>query len=276
MLEDNIIKILNDAIQGGRNCAFLTVISADGSTPREAGSKMVVYENGGTAGTIGGGKIEALSIQKARECVKKGEGGKFEFKLTPKGIGMACMGRMEVFIDVYKSPLNVLILGGGHVAQKLAAVLSLAGLPYAVADDRQEHANRQNFPGAARIINEFPHKAFKKARVDSDTYVVIMTRGHALDSECLAEAVKTKAAYIGMIGSASKVRHVLPDLKKKGIKIDSRVYTPIGLNVGGKTPGEIAVSVAAEILKIHYGKDGGHMSVNRDKSGTGVKVKSLK
>jgi len=252
---------LNDAVQGGKNAAFVTVISADGSTPREAGARMLVYENGETAGTIGGGKIEALAIEKALECLKKGLGGKFEFELTPRGIGMACMGRMEVFIDVYKSPLKVFILGGGHVAQKLAGVLTLAGLPYSVADDRKEFANRDNFPDAAEIINEFPHKAFKKSKVDADTYVVIMTRGHSLDNECLAEAVKTKAGYIGMIGSASKVRHILPGLKKKGVKIDKRVYTPIGLNIGGKTPGEIAVSVTAEILKVHYGKDGAHMRI---------------
>jgi xanthine dehydrogenase accessory factor len=86
-----------------------------------------------------------------------------------------------------------------------------------------------------------------------------MTRGHILDKECLIEAVKTKAKYIGMIGSADKVKQIMDSLKKKGIKIDDRVYSPIGLDLGGKTPGEIAVSVISEIIKIRYNKTGRHM-----------------
>lgn len=265
MMEDNIIKLLSEAISAGKNAAFVTVISSGGSTPRDAGSKMLVYENGSIAGTIGGGKIEAMAIKTAVECIKKGEGGKFIFDLTPRGIGMACMGKMEVFIDVYKSPLKVFICGAGHVAKQLGRVLAVAGLPYTVADDRGEFANRENFPDAFEIIRQYPHKAFKKAKIDSDTYIVIMTRGHMLDAECLVEAVKTRAAYIGMIGSASKVRTVISQLKQKGVKIDKRVYSPIGLDLGGKTPGEIAVSVAAEILKLRYARSGLHMSVNTEK-----------
>lgn len=260
MTEENIIKILSDAISERKNLAFVTVISSDGSTPRESGSKMIVYENGSIDGTIGGGELEALTIRKAQECIKKGESGKFSFELTPNGIGALCMGKIEVFIDVYKTPLKVFICGAGHVAKQLARVLSIAGFPYSVADDRKDFACKENFPEAFEIINEFPDKAFKKAKIDNETYVVIMTRGHMLDSECLMEAVKTNACYIGMIGSHSKVKAIISDLKKKGIEIDSRVYSPIGLDLGGKTPGEIAISVVAEILKIHYGRSAKHMS----------------
>lgn len=262
MVEENIIKLLSDAISSRKNVAFVTVISSDGSTPRDAGSKMIVYENGQISGTIGGGKIEAVTIKTALACIEKGEGGKFTFDLTPNGIGAVCMGKMEVFIDVYKAPLKVFICGGGHVAKQLGRVLSIAGLPYSVADDRQEFACPENFPDAFEIIREHPNKAFKKAKIDKDTYVVIMTRGHMLDEECLIEAVKTKAAYIGMIGSVSKVKTVISKLKKQQVKIDKRVYSPIGLDIGGKTPGEIAVSVVAEILKLHYRKSGDHMSAN--------------
>ncbi len=265
MMEENIIKILSDAISERKNVAFVTVISSAGSTPRESGSKMIVYENGSIYGTIGGGEIESLTIKKAVECIKKGESGKFSFELTPNGIGALCMGKIEVFIDVYKTPLKVFICGAGHVAKQLGRVLSIVGLPYSVADDRKDFACKENFPEAFEIINEFPDKAFKKAKIDSETYVVIMTRGHSLDAECLREAVKTKAHYIGMIGSDSKVRTIISDLKKKGIKIDSRVYSPIGLELGGKTPGEIAVCVVAEILKIYYGKSGKHMSILGEK-----------
>ncbi|HBA61404.1 MAG TPA: xanthine dehydrogenase [Elusimicrobia bacterium] len=260
----NLIKMLAEAIDSGRAAAFVTLISVGGSTPREAGAKMLVYSDGAIEGTIGGGAVEALVMKQALKCIEKGEGGKFVFQLKPDGnTGMICMGDMEVYIDVYKNPLKVLLLGGGHVALKVAEACRMAGYPYAVADDRKEFANAERFPQAAAIINEFPHKAVQAAAVDKDTYVVIMTRGHALDRECLEAAMKSGAAYIGMIGSAPKVREIFRLLGKKKLYPlkDTRVHSPIGLNLGGKTPGEIAVSVMAEIIKTHYAKDGRHMKV---------------
>jgi xanthine dehydrogenase accessory factor len=262
--QKNIIKMLSEAIDSGRSAAFVTVISVGGSTPREAGAKMLVYENGGIEGTVGGGTMEALTIKKAVDCIKKGEGGKFTFELKPGGnTGMVCMGEMEVYIDIYKNPLKVLILGGGHVGVKIAEACRLAGYPYLVADDRKEFANCERFPQALSIINEVPHKAVKSAGIDKDTYVVIVTRGHSLDRECLEAVMPTKAAYIGMIGSADKVREIFRLLGKKKLYPlrDARVHSPIGLNLGGKAPGEIAVSVMAEIIKAHYRRDGEPMRV---------------
>lgn len=260
----NIIKLLSEAIDSGRSAAFVTVISVDGSTPREAGAKMLVYADGAIEGTVGGGSIEALVIKQAVVCIKKGEGGKFVFDLRPAGnTGMICMGTMEVYIDVYKNPFKVLILGGGHVGVKIAEACRLAGYPYMVADDRKEFANAERFPQALAIINEMPHKAVAAAGVDKDTYAVIVTRGHALDRECLEAAMRTPAPYIGMIGSGDKVREIFRLLGKKKLYPlkDRRVHSPVGLNLGGKTPGEIAVSVLAEIMKTHYKRDGAHMKI---------------
>ncbi|MCM2266824.1 MAG: XdhC/CoxI family protein [Elusimicrobiales bacterium] len=260
--QKNIIKLLAEAIDAGRAAAFVTVIEAGGSTPRDAGARMLVYADGAIEGTVGGGTVEALVIKKAVECVKAGEGGKFSFELKPKGnTGMICMGKMEVFIDVYKNPFKVLILGGGHVGVKIAEACRLAGYPFLVADDRAEFANPERFPGALDIINEAPHKAVAKAGVDADTYAVIVTRGHALDRECLEALLRTKAAYIGMIGSKDKVGEIFRLLGKKKLfpLKDPRVHSPVGLNLGGKAPGEIAVSILAEIIKFHYKRDAGHM-----------------
>jgi xanthine dehydrogenase accessory factor len=223
---------------------------------------MLVFEDGSIRGTVGGGSLEALSIKQAQACLKTGEGGKFVFDLKPKGnTGMICMGRVEIFVDVYRDAIKLLIIGGGHVGMKIAEAARLAGYPYAVADDRAEFANPERFPGALRIIVEAPDKAVAAAGIDADTYVVIVTRGHALDRESLAAAIKTPAAYIGMIGSSKKVREVFRLLGEKKIypEKDKRVYAPIGLNLGGKTPGEIAVSVLAEIVKVCYGRDAAHM-----------------
>jgi xanthine dehydrogenase accessory factor len=226
---------------------------------------MLVYADGAIEGTVGGGSIEALTIKQAVACIKKGEGGKFIFDLKPGGnTGMICMGKMEVFIDVYVNPFKVLILGGGHVGVKIAEACLLAGYPYIVADDRKEFANAERFPGALDIINEAPHKAVGLANTGKDTYAVIVTRGHSLDKECLEAVMRTDAAYIGMIGSKDKVGEIFRQLGKKKLYPlkDKRVYSPIGLNLGGKSPGEIAVSVLSEIMKVHYGRDASNM---RDK-----------
>ncbi|OGS52056.1 MAG: hypothetical protein A3J79_00955 [Elusimicrobia bacterium RIFOXYB2_FULL_62_6] len=260
----NIIKILSEAIDGGKNAAFVTVISVDGSTPREAGAKMLVFEDGSIEGTVGGGTLEALAIKKAVECLKKGAGGKFTFDLKPGGnTKMLCMGKAELFFDIYKNPLKLLILGAGHVGLKIAEAARAAGYPYTVADERAEFANKDRFPGASAVLTERPDKAVKLAGVGGDTYIVIVTRGHALDRECLIEAMRTKAPYIGMIGSADKVRETFKSLAKEKLYPlkDKRVYSPIGLNLGGKTPGEIAVSVLSQIIMLHYSRDGRHMKV---------------
>lgn len=265
--QKNLIKLLAEAMDAGRAAAFVTVISVGGSTPREAGAKMLVYADGSIEGTVGGGSVEALVIKQAVKCVASGEGGKFVFDLKPQGnTGMICMGRMEIYIDVYKNPFKVLILGGGHVGVKIAEACRLAGFPYLVADDRKEFANAGRFPGALAIINERPHEAVAAAGVDRDTYAVIVTRGHALDRECLEAMLRTDAAYIGMIGSRDKVGEIFRLLGKKKLfpLKDPRVHSPVGLNLGGKAPGEIAVSVLAEIMKVHYKRDGAHM---KDKPG---------
>ncbi|OGS07664.1 MAG: hypothetical protein A2270_08315 [Elusimicrobia bacterium RIFOXYA12_FULL_51_18] len=272
----NLIKMLGEAMDSGKSAAFVTIISADGSTPREAGAKMLVFENGSIEGTVGGGALEALVIKQAVACVKKGLGGKFVFDLKPKGgarasasglrttnTGMICMGKVETFIDVYKNPLKILVLGAGHVGMKIAEAADLAGYPCVVADDRPEFANTERFPNASAVMLEKPHEAVLRADVDENTYVVIVTRGHALDRECLEEAMRTRARYIGMIGSADKVREIfrLAGKQKLYPLKDKRVYSPIGLDLGGKAPGEIAVSVLAEIVKLHYKRDGKHMRV---------------
>lgn len=264
--QKNLIKLLSEAIEAGKPAAFVTVISVDGSTPREAGAKMLVYADGGIDGTVGGGTVEALVIKQAVECINERKSGKYSFNLSPQGnTAMMCMGNMDVYIDVYKTPFKVLILGAGHVGLKIAEACHLAGYSYIVADERKEFADKSRFPNARMIINEYPDKAIEHAEVDKNTYIVIVTRGHVLDNQCLVEAMKTKAAYIGMIGSRSKVKAIFQKMAeaKDGPNplADKRVYSPIGLNLGGKTPGEIAISVVAQITSLYYGRDAKHLRI---------------
>jgi len=265
--EKDVIRLFADAIDAGAPAALVTVISASGSTPREAGARMLVHPDGSTAGTVGGGRLEALSIRDAVKCLRDGASRKVVYDLKPDGTGMICMGRVEVFIDVRIRELGLLILGAGHVGQKLAELAAAAGIPCDVADDRAEFANRERFPGATRIRVERPDRAVKKAKPDARTYVVIVTRGHEGDQECLEASLKSGAAYIGMIGSKHKVPTIFKNLNRRGLhpEKDPRVHAPIGLDLGGKSPGAIAVSILAEVLKLHHRRSGRHMAIRAAK-----------
>jgi xanthine dehydrogenase accessory factor len=261
---DRVFKILDEALESGREVALVTLIADQGSTPRDSGAHMAVFPDRTIAGSVGGGKLEDLCIDEAVEAIKEGKARRAAFDLTPKGIGMVCSGRAEVYIEVFPGKIKLLILGGGHVGLKIAQAAECACIPYSVADEREDCANRARFPKAVNIYLKEPHKAVSRDTVDARTYIVIVTRGHMLDSECLKAALPTKAAYIGMIGSGSKVRTVYKEqFNSKGLhpEKDKRVFSPIGLNISDKTPGEIAIAVMAEILKLANNKPGGHMSI---------------
>ncbi len=266
----DVISCLAKSIETGEDVALATIISTKGSTPRGITSKMLVYSNGRIKGTVGGGAIEGLTIKKAIECIKKGESGIFSFDLTAKGnTNMICSGKAEIFIEVYNKAFRIIVLGAGHVSFKLSEAFDVAGYSYTIVDDRAEYTNKERFPNASKILTEEPYKALDNLKPDNNTYIVIVTRGHSSDKECLLASMKSKASYIGMIGSKSKVAKTFEDLKKEKMDPlkDERVFSPIGLNIGGETPGEIAISVLSQIMAVHYKKDAKHMKMVKAKVG---------
>lgn len=259
----DLIKRVAELKDRGQACALVTVISVERSTPRELGAKMIVFPDGKIEGTIGGGVLEAMAIQEAKMAIAERKSRKASFRLNPEEVGMYCGGEVEIFIDVFVSGIRLLILGGGHVAEKIGALASEIGVPYIVADDRAEFANKERFSKAQEILVGEPQYLISKVSppVDEKTYIIIVTHCHGFDMECLAESLKTKAAYIGLIGSRSKIKASYEILEKQGLRPaeDPRVHAPIGLDLGDKSPGGIAVSIIAEILKLKNGSTGQHM-----------------
>lgn len=148
---------------------------------------------------------------------------------------------------------RVYILGAGHVSQSLAKVAKKVDFMITVIDDRAEFACRDRFPIADEIIvPESFENCFKDINIDKDSYIVIVTRGHMFDLTTLKQALRTEAYYIGMIGSRRKRDIVYEALKNEGFTIDdfNKVHNPIGLEIGAETPEEIAISIAAELIKV--------------------------
>jgi len=149
-------------------------------------------------------------------------------------------------------PSSVYIYGAGHVSQQLAQLAEMAGFQTVVLDDCNEYANRENFPKAnsIKVLDSF-EECFAGLNLDGDSYVVIVTRGHRHDKTVLAQALRTKAGYIGMMGSKRKREELFNHLQQEGCSAEAleRVHCPIGLDIKAATTGEIAVSIMAELIQ---------------------------
>jgi len=157
-----------------------------------------------------------------------------------------------VVLEPCRRPSMLYLFGAGHVAQPTAHLAKLVGFRVTVLDDRSEFANAERFPeaDAIRVLDDF-QRGFSDLAIDTDSYVVIVTRGHLFDRVVLGQALKTGAGYIGMIGSRRKIDAVYGKLEQEGFAAAdfNRVHAPIGLRIGAETPEEIAVSIVAELIQ---------------------------
>lgn len=160
-------------------------------------------------------------------------------------------GERTIIREPVSPPERLIIFGGGHVSLPLSQFAVACGFSVYVVDDRQEFANRERFPHVADIICDTFRNAAGKLKITPYDFVAVITRGHAHDAECLRAILSgTQPAYLGMIGSRRRVRAQFEMLMQEGYekeKLD-RIHTPIGLNIGGVTPAEIAISIMAEII----------------------------
>lgn len=236
-----------------------TVVRSEGSVPGKAGAKMIVRPSGETAGTVGGGAVEKKITADCVKLLSENKNALLKYDLG-KDLGMKCGGSVEVFAESFASDsqARIVICGGGHIAQKLGPMAHLAGISHVVVDDRPQFASEALFPSADAVVSATFEDAFLKIKIDAETYVVIVTYKHLHDEVCLKKALETPARYIGMIGSKKKVIDMFKNL---GIKSDPRVFAPVGLDLGDGSPGEIAVSILSEILKVKSGGNGSNKRI---------------
>ena len=156
-----------------------------------------------------------------------------------------------ILIDPIIPPEPVIIFGGGHVGFAIYSILSLLDFKITVVDDRPSYASKKRFPSAARVICSPYGKAFEKTDVDENTSIIICTRAHKNDEECLRLALSSPASYVGMLGSRTKAAGMKKKMRELGIspRRIRLLHAPIGLSIGAQTPEEIAVSVAAELIQ---------------------------
>lgn len=258
-MEDIFEEIVKIRSEGG-SAALATVVKVEGSTPREAGSKILINGNGTTIGSIGGGTLEATICREAMDVIRGCRAKMLHFDLTgdeAEGDTMVCGGEMDIFIEPILPQPTLYIFGAGHISISISKIAKMAGFRVVVIDDRAEFANSERFPEADEIYAEDFPMVFPKLKINDSSYIAIVTRGHQFDEKVLEWAVKTETRYIGMIGSKKKNEIIFSRLQSKGVSREmlEHVHAPIGLDISAETPQEIAVSIMAEIIKTRRGKE---------------------
>jgi len=337
----DILKTLVRWLDAGVPVASAVIAANEGSTPRAAGTWMIVREDGEMLGTVGGGLVEAEVLRAASGVFGQSVPRLMDFDLTGElaaKADMVCGGRLRVLLEridpvrdaslfrelldragrgercllvtpmdagprsllasrgqllgeplpgslleevlgvaesirsprpfsaegrswlviPWSGPSPLYIAGAGHVARFTARVAAMAGFAVTVMDDRPEFANADRFPEACAILVKDLRSCLEGLPVGPDASVVILTRGHVHDAEVLAQALRTRAGYIGMIGSRRKRDSVYRWLGEKGFTDAdfARVRCPIGLDIGAETPEEIAVCIVAELIQARAGRPG--------------------
>jgi xanthine dehydrogenase accessory factor len=261
--------------------ALCTVASTDRSAPRDPGAKMLVAPDGSIRGTVGGGPLEAAVIADARALLASGGASRLlRFSLTTRGdsadplppdaapepdlLGMKCGGEVSVLVDIVRPAARLLLFGAGHVGERVATLAGEVGFDFVVIDDRGAFVDPARFPRASQVLcRDLQAEPLAGLSPGPEDFVVILTRCHALDEGILEAALQTRARYVGLIGSRRKVALLLRSISSRtgtDHRNDPRLHAPIGLNLGDKTPGEIAVSILAELILI---KSQGQLAHNR-------------
>ncbi|MCB9453606.1 MAG: XdhC family protein [Anaerolineaceae bacterium] len=245
----------------GEPVALATVVSAQGSVPRHAGSKMLVRANGSIVGTIGGGKLESQVIEESLAALQDGKTRLNTYTLNDMAAGDAgiCGGTVQVFIEPAGQSPTVLVIGTGHVGRALAELAKWAGYRVVISDDRPEFCTPEYLPGMDGYIACPPGEIAAHTNISSQTYVAAVTRGLPVDIHLIPALLATEAAYIGLIGSRRRWTLTVEQLKAEGGITDeqlARIHAPIGLELNAETPHEIAVSILAEMIMVRRGGDG--------------------
>ena len=241
------------ASQKGQNYAFATIIEATlKGTPRKTGAKMIVFDDGSSSGTIGGGRNEKAAVAECLKAIKKNKPATIIYNYFGREGESVCGGQMKVFIEPFRASEHLIICGAGHIALPLSAVAKILGFKVTIIDDRKEFANAKRFTHVDKIIVGNHAAELAKLSFDSNSYVTIVTQGNEYDYECLKVMVRSQAAYVGVISSKPKKIKFLGRLRKAGIeeRYLRKIHIPMGQDIGSQTPEEIAISIIAEIIAI--------------------------
>ncbi|MGB5187379.1 MAG: XdhC/CoxI family protein [Acidimicrobiia bacterium] len=230
-----------------------TIVDTARSVPRHAGAKMLVYGDGSTSGTVGGGQVEALICADALTALEEGTTRlkKYTLEDPERGDPGICGGTMTISLEPYMPPHTVLVIGCGHVGRAVVDLAHWLGYRTVATDDRAELITEEAMPNAEVRLGGSVEEALAAEPVSENTSIVVVTRSHDMDVEIVPLLLATPARYIGVMGSTRRWAATRERLIESGVparEID-RIHVPIGLNIGAETVEEIAVSIMSEVIE---------------------------
>jgi len=248
---NEIIKELEFVMKQGIPAVLCIVTATTGSTPRKAGSKMLVFGDGSIKGTIGGGSIEFRVIQDALKIISCGMPYSKRFNLEDD-LKMQCGGTMEVYFEAIACLPKLYIFGGGHIGKALAGYATGLGFRPFVFDQRVGIFESWNIPEIETQTGDFL-QIISSLTFDKNTYVVIVTHQHEFDEKVMLACAPREYAYLGMIGSKRKVGEIRKNALENNLlsaELLDKVDMPIGIPFAAETPAEIAISIVAKMIDV--------------------------
>jgi len=251
---DTLIDQLNNSIRAGTPVCLCVVIETTGAVPRKASTKMLVFPDGHTTGTVGGGGVEVAATKAALEALKDGKTRLVHYSLSEESdVSMGvCGGEMTVYIEPQMTQPLLVVIGAGHVGKAVAKAASPLGFRIVLTDDRMEELDASLFPANVEFLSAKMADLPKLLPFDQSTFIVNVSRGTDVDIEGLPSLLQQQFAYLGVIGSLKRWAHTRKGLIEQGVSQEQiqLVKSPIGLDIRGETPEEIAISILAEVIAV--------------------------
>ena len=241
------------ALRGGEVVALATIVEAGPSSPRAPGAKMLVYSDGRTLGTVGGGPSEAWVVENAREALSEGRSRLIHW--SPEGGRDVCADELTCFVDVLLPEPTLLIVGAGHIGQAVASMGAWLGYRIIVLDERPSAVSSEHFPDADALLCGPLREELESYPLGEHVYVVLVTPHHSPDEDALAVLVDRDVPYVGLLGSTRRTEATFDRARARGVPdaFLEQIHTPIGLDIGAETPKEIALSILADITALRRG-----------------------
>ena len=256
-MEQILIRALLAALERGDAVVMATVVSTSRSVPRHAGSKMLVYPDGATLGTIGGGEMEARVIRESLACLAEGRPRLVDYQLVSPAQGDpgVCGGEVRLYLEPHMPTPTVMVIGCGHVGRAVIDLAHWMGFRVIAYDDRPDQAEPASLPHADVVASGSLADTLAAHPPAADTHIVMVTRNMALDLELLPVVLATAAQSVGLMGSKRRWETTRERLVGMGLGDDAlnRVRSPIGVELNAETPEEIAVSILAELVGLRRG-----------------------
>ncbi|MCP4151426.1 MAG: XdhC family protein [bacterium] len=249
----------------GAEGVVITVVGKEGHGPAGIGTKMLVRADGTKSGTVGGGALEYAAIKKAGQVMKSKESRLKKYILSTDNdiidaekTGMLCGGNITLFFEYVGSGVWLYIFGAGHIGKSLAFYLKDLNYYITMIDSREGMVN--TIEGVHRPMTAKYETALENAEVPQDSFFIIATHSHAMDYTILKRIYQShwRPKYIGLIASRKKSVEMIDRLHEElGQDINlNQLYSPMGLNIGGQLPNEIAISIISELQAVRYNKEG--------------------